>query len=352
MISQARGHDLDEYDSNYIYDKEEMPSTFIYVIDSYINTTDSQFDKFRSKITDLSPTEPDCFQKIWSFRKHFPCLDWLGQSVQHYRILGGSAEVGMAIVNLSLNFRETQVTDAWIKECRELLQEFVELGALTVVASGNEGLNSVRKYPAMFAASDIPEILVVGAVDLDGSRAGYSNLDTFATVHVLGGTYCSKGLGGYYYQYGTSFSAPLVSGLAAYFFDLSSLRKKFLAESTPALRLKAYIKELAWPRDGSGIETVYNGVGWSEVDLTCPTNAKRQDGTYTCAAPTTSTSATPSTTTASAPAATKTFNVYEWECERKQQITKLGAAAASALTYCASQSSFLSNEGGIYYPGR
>ncbi|APA10045.1 hypothetical protein sscle_05g048150 [Sclerotinia sclerotiorum 1980 UF-70] len=389
MISQEEGHDLDDYDGNYIYDKEEMPQTLVYVIDSYINTTDSQFDKFRSQITDMSPGEPPepsdededpmahgtyvlslIASKRFRVSKNIsPVLIGLDNvdaqhtevsqetflialnvAVQHYRLLGGSAEAGMAIVNLSLNFRETQVTDAWIDDVRNLLREFVNLGVLPVVSSGNEGLDSVRKYPVMFAASDIPEMLVVGAVDLDGSKTEYSNIDTFVSVHVFGATFCPNGLGGTQYQYGTSFSAPLVSGLAAYFLGLSSLREKFEAESKPALKvaaLKAYIVKLAWSRDKSAIETIYNGVEWSEVDLTCPADANGQDGTDTCATSTTSTSTTTSTTTASTSAATNTFKVYEWECEGKQQITKLGAAAASALTYCASQSSFLSNEGGI-----
>ncbi|PQE24873.1 Glycoside hydrolase family 71 protein [Rutstroemia sp. NJR-2017a BVV2] len=84
--------------------------------------------------------------------------------------------------------------------------------------------------------------------------------------------------------------------------------------------------------------------GYNSPPIDVCINTTSSSGSHTTASISGTASATK---TSSAPSATNTFNIYEWECSGKQQIVKYGAAAASAATDCASQNSFVSNEGGI-----
>lgn len=84
-------------------------------------------------------------------------------------------------------------------------------GCVVVAASGNDGQASVN-FPA-----SIDNVIAVGSIDSDGRRALTSNygsgLDLVAPGNKIATTDYSTG--GYTYAYGTSFAAPMVSGIAA-----------------------------------------------------------------------------------------------------------------------------------------
>jgi subtilisin family serine protease len=105
--------------------------------------------------------------------------------------------------------------------------------AILVAAAGNEGQNLVERYPAAFES-----VLSVGAVDENGNRASFSNynlpgVNEFVDL-VAPGTDIFSSIPGNKYDgangKGTSFSAPIVAGVAAL------LRSKYPTQSTGAIR--------------------------------------------------------------------------------------------------------------------
>ena len=82
-------------------------------------------------------------------------------------------------------------------------------GVTLVAASGNSGSNFVL-YPARY-----PNVMAVGATDSSNTIASFSNYGTELDVVAPGVNIYSTGIGNYFYNTGTSMSAPYVAGLAA-----------------------------------------------------------------------------------------------------------------------------------------
>jgi len=134
-------------------------------------------------------------------------------------------------------------------------------GSLIVASAGNDGLD-FPSYPAAF-----PGVLAVAAVGQDGTLATYSNAGTFISVAAPGGDFRldDNGYGGvlgpgwdfttnsptYLLGYGTSASAPYVSGIAA-----------LLLAQTPTLtaaQLRSRIEQYATRPSGATRSDTY---GW------------------------------------------------------------------------------------------
>ncbi len=102
--------------------------------------------------------------------------------------------------------------------CLEALQYADDNGVLVVIASGNDGAN--EPAPPSIAAQEIDGILAVGAIDIDGLIADFSNDAGSSTAY---GYVVAAGvdvevydlLGDIVLYDGTSFSAPLVAAEAA-----------------------------------------------------------------------------------------------------------------------------------------
>lgn len=83
-------------------------------------------------------------------------------------------------------------------------------GSVVVVAAGNKGDNRPQ-YPAAY-----PEVLAVGATDAAGNLTDFSSWGDWIDVAAAGYRIFSTDRGGTYaVGYGTSFSAPIASGVAA-----------------------------------------------------------------------------------------------------------------------------------------
>ena len=138
-------------------------------------------------------------------------------------------------------------------------------GSLIIASAGNDGLD-FESYPAAFS-----NVMGVAAVGMDGTLATYSNAGTFISVSAPGGDFRLDDNGGggvlgpgwdfedqaptYLFGYGTSASAPYVSGIAA-----------LLLSQTPTLtasQLRTRIEQFAARNAGSARNDTY---GWGIVN--------------------------------------------------------------------------------------
>ncbi|MDQ1645248.1 MAG: hypothetical protein QOJ50_1432, partial [Cryptosporangiaceae bacterium] len=171
-----------------------------------------------------------------------------------------AADHGATIVNLSLGGG----TDDPV--LHSAIQYATGKGVLVVVAAGNEGSDRPQ-YPAAY-----PEVLAVGATDWTGTRTDFSSYGDWVDVAAPGFDITStfphwvlanRLTTDYATGSGTSFAAPLVSGIAA-------LVRAKLPSLTPAqvvARLKATARD-AGPRGidpyyGAGIVDAARAVGGS-----------------------------------------------------------------------------------------
>jgi len=143
----------------------------------------------------------------------------LGTELTSSAIVDGileSSQLGRTVINLSLGGPDP---DAAIKAAVDLA---VARGSLVVAASGNDGEEgSPLNYPAAF-----PHVLTVAATQQDGSVAPFSSASRFVDLAAPGAQIPvatldpETGTPTWALEDGTSFAAPLVSGVAAWIWTL------------------------------------------------------------------------------------------------------------------------------------
>ncbi|WP_199423569.1 S8 family serine peptidase [Actinotalea solisilvae] len=122
--------------------------------------------------------------------------------------IGWAVDHGADVINLSLGGPGESPF------LRDAVRWAVDRGVVVVMASGNSRTGAVE-YPAAYAAQ-IDGALAVGAVDDDGTLAPFSSWGDEVTVVAPGVAIAAPHrAGGIAYPSGTSFSTPLVSGVAA-----------------------------------------------------------------------------------------------------------------------------------------
>ncbi|GAA2018438.1 hypothetical protein GCM10009740_02830 [Terrabacter terrae] len=165
---------------------------------------------------------------------------------------------GARILNLSLG------GDGDSPALHDAVKDAVAKGAVVVVAAGNSG-DDVPEYPAAY-----PEAVAVSATDSNGVLTDFSSYGSWVDVAAPGYGIVSTGIpdssgNDYFYGDGTSFSAPIVSGVAA----LVRTQSPTLTPAQVLSRLKSTARD-AGPRGldpyyGAGVVDATNalGGGWA-----------------------------------------------------------------------------------------
>ncbi|KAI1333016.1 peptidase S8/S53 domain-containing protein [Xylariaceae sp. FL0255] len=143
----------------------------------------------------------------------------------------GGRSPAMSVVNLSWGAQNGYFTPIFVQRLHDILNMMVNAGVTVVMAGGNAGNTAGRThvdtYPQMFADLSnqyyIPSLTIVGASDQYGRKAGFSQTADYVTIYAGGkGIYTVTETNYIATLPGTSFAAPQVAALAAYFKGLSS----------------------------------------------------------------------------------------------------------------------------------
>lgn len=171
-----------------------------------------------------------------------------------------AADHGAKVVNLSLGGPAANPV------LQQAVQYATGKGAVVVAAAGNDG-DATPQYPAAY-----PEVIAVGATDKTGRLTDFSTTGDWVDVAAPGFDIVSPGPGqDYYVGDGTSFAAPMVSGVA-------SLVRSLYPTLTPAQvidRIRVTARD-AGPRGidpfyGHGVlDAAYAVGGTPSADLPAP----------------------------------------------------------------------------------
>ncbi|KAF9872609.1 putative glucan 1, 3-beta-glucosidase [Colletotrichum karsti] len=210
-------------------------------------------------------------------------------------IMANPTRKGRAVINMSWGIQVGQMPrpffTTWFKMLRKLDQE---CQVVLVAAAGNDATGPGQapdKYPQRFAdPTDIfghlPNLVVVGATDANIVRAAYSFEAPWLTTFGPGTVYAPELniMSPYIYRHGTSFAAPQVAGLVAYYRAMPSPWQADLTEPANVKKLiRLFHRRLAAVpekdangnpipvRDRSCLRTDdYNDLTWPGRNL-CPT---------------------------------------------------------------------------------
>ncbi len=188
-----------------------------------------------------------------------------------------AVDKGADVINVSFAGTETSMT------LESAVADALARGVVVVAAAGNSSAWSVG-YPA-----GIPGVIAVGATDTANNRASFSNqgsaLDLVAPgVKIL--SYSAGGPTSFAVWSGTSFSAPLVAGVAA-----------LLKSANPDLTPAQITDILNGSADDLGVSGWDQAFGWGLLDADEAVAEVVSGSTTTSTVSTTTTTTTPSTTT-------------------------------------------------------
>lgn len=173
-----------------------------------------------------------------------------------------------------IGFRSDSSSGIDRKFMEGLFEEFWSNGIVTVIAAGNEAGSGVHlgdRLPQAIGKPDNP-LITVGGIENDGTwwdstspkAGGNGSITVSLAAHV---TCASSGdPAGFRTQVGTSFAAPQVAGLAAYFLSLPILQARLHTGGygRVAQNVKDYIVQAANRRlplnspDGNAVFAAYN----------------------------------------------------------------------------------------------
>ncbi|OBR05706.1 Alkaline proteinase [Colletotrichum higginsianum IMI 349063] len=171
---------------------------------------------------------------------------------------------GKAVVNLSLGKYLTKKQKSSVTAFRLLLATLMTEDIVIVTASGNarkDGFNKLSDYPALFGRTS--NLIVVGAVEEDGSRSPYSQgTAKELTTSAPGEVTCAsaKSSTTWARKVGTSFAVPAVVGVIAVWLSQDEHAARLQVPGKVAANVKAMVKEFSYPRIKRGPPVIWNGI--------------------------------------------------------------------------------------------
>ena len=147
---------------------------------------------------------------------------------------------------------------------RQLLTDYqiVVIVAAGNVENGEVPFSEINVMPALLA-SQFPSLITVGAVSpVDGSTLPFSMGGPSLRVSAPGIVECANSAPGAVsgFRQGTSFAAPMVAGLAAYFLSLDVVGDRLRSSNNIPLAVLQYIQKLAYVRKHGTDMAVWNGL--------------------------------------------------------------------------------------------
>ncbi|MDA2967186.1 MAG: S8 family serine peptidase, partial [Actinomycetota bacterium] len=181
--------------------------------------------------------------------------------IQHIRILGPCGgdladeikairwAAGLPVDGIPLNPTPARVLNLSLGDqapCstseQAAINDATAAGSIVVVAAGNSSLDLDLQQ---FAPANCNNVITVAATTSTGSRASYSNFGSTVEIAAPGSSIQTTTVGGYDSVSGTSFSAPIVSGIVSlmlsvkpgldYYGVLTLLKKDNVANSFPSI---------------------------------------------------------------------------------------------------------------------
>ena len=147
------------------------------------------------------------------------------------------ADQGAKVANLSYDVAQYAV----INDAAQYLRD---KGGILFVAAGNSGTNyDLGTYP------DYGSFVTVGATDQTDTKSSFSSYGAYVDVVAPGSSIYTTKIGGYTYATGSSYSSPMVAGLAALIYSLNP-------EFTPA-QVESYIFHTAADLGTAGNDNMY-----------------------------------------------------------------------------------------------
>ena len=179
------------------------------------------------------------------------------------RTQAGGYKPGYNIVTVQRGFRATDNIDKWSisKITRQISKLIYIYGIVFVSSAGNTGLGAgTVGFPATLS-STLP-IIVVGSTNEEGIELPSSSRGPQVTVSAPGRVLCADNHSGESFQIamGTSFAAPAVAALAAYSLSLPDVGPMLRNRPTELIAeaVRDYIMQSAYVRPGSTVLSVWN----------------------------------------------------------------------------------------------
>lgn len=182
---------------------------------------------------------------------------------------GGEVTAGYTVVTMHGGFKKT-ISETKRQRLGEAIQTlFNEYKVVVVIAAGGydadeeQGITEINTWPQLFSLDPLySSMITVGAVSIkDGSKFSWSKGRPGANVWAPGEAYCAYGYAGDSAQVwtGTSVSAAIVAGLAAYFLSLLDVGAQLRQSENIPLAVLQHIQSLSQPRDPA-YKSIWNGL--------------------------------------------------------------------------------------------
>ncbi|KAK6211340.1 allergen Pen n 13 [Colletotrichum tabaci] len=169
---------------------------------------------------------------------------------------------GKAVVTTSVYLKESNTM--YTVSMRSVIKSLVNLDVPIVATAGNryqEGITEPNTLPATLA-KELP-VIVVGAAAKDFKIAAFSQRGDLVTTYAIGVDVQCADLAGIAERSGTSFAAPQVAGMVAYWMSHPEFAGDLRAGSV-AKTLRDMVGALSYPRVA---EAGYPPIAWNGHDL-------------------------------------------------------------------------------------